>query len=363
MAGYRGHLSLSTPCGVAVGVLGVTYFGVQPTVGILGGVMCTLSGMLPDLDSDSGVPMRETFCLLGAMVPMLLLRRLTQSSLSEDQLLLVMIGLYAGVRFGLQSIFKHFTVHRGMFHSIPAMLIAGGVAFESYGSEHYSDRLYLACAVMIGFFSHLLLDEIYSVKVSFGGVKFNQFAGTAIKFFSPSLRANLACYGLLIVVLGSVEVDLRQDTGYSLVDVVKNPRILKTEQEIHAPQMFSPQGDTPPGFFPNLHKPVPKSQSPETPTIQPSPKGQGPKPKEVPSPNPNGNSWVDLKLPPLPVIGGQGNPQPAPTSPSAVPTGTPVAKPRGGNSSPNGITLGRPETAPQSTTESESPFRLLPRQR
>ena len=38
---------------------------------------------------------------------------------------LVGAAIYATVRFGLAKIVKKLTVHRGMFHSIPAALIAG----------------------------------------------------------------------------------------------------------------------------------------------------------------------------------------------------------------------------------------------
>ena len=48
---------------------------------------------------------------------------------------------------------------------------------------------------MVGFFSHLLLDEICSVDLK--GARVNKAFGTAIKLWAPSPWTTLAMYGLL----------------------------------------------------------------------------------------------------------------------------------------------------------------------
>lgn len=54
---------------------------------------------------------------------------------------------------------------------------------------------------MLGFLSHLVLDEIYAVN--FNGIipRLNQFAGSAVKLYSKSLVGNLTCYGLLAALV------------------------------------------------------------------------------------------------------------------------------------------------------------------
>ena len=54
---------------------------------------------------------------------------------------------------------------------------------------------------MIGFLSHLLLDEIYSVDFSGLKPKLNKYAGSALKFASPSRKATGLTY-LLLLALG-----------------------------------------------------------------------------------------------------------------------------------------------------------------
>jgi hypothetical protein len=107
---------------------------------------------------------------------------------------------YFFVRYLLSAAFCRWTVHRGMFHSIPAMLIAGLVVYLCYPSRDYALRLYLGGGVMLGFLSHLVLDELCSVDFMGVRVRFNKFAGSALKFGSPSYSATLFTYTLLGVL-------------------------------------------------------------------------------------------------------------------------------------------------------------------
>src|SRR5689334_6753483 len=125
MANFKGHLTAGAVCGVGYAAwAGSTWPLDWGTLG-LGLGLTTLGGLLPDLDSDSGVPVRELFNLAGAVVPMLLLPHLYVYRLTTDQIIFVVAATYLLVRFGVSQLFKRLTVHRGMFHSIPAMLLAG----------------------------------------------------------------------------------------------------------------------------------------------------------------------------------------------------------------------------------------------
>ena len=195
MASYRGHLTFSTGLGIAYGGLAAWKLGVPPAVAGVGGLFTALGGLVPDLDSDSGVPVRELFGLAGAAVPLLMLRGMANSGLSAEETLLAAAAVYAIIRYGLSTIFKHLTVHRGMFHSIPAMLVAGLLVYLTYRHPVFELRLYLAVGVMVGFLSHLVLDELCAVDLRGLRPKLNQFAGSAVKFKSESGIANLVCYG------------------------------------------------------------------------------------------------------------------------------------------------------------------------
>ena len=209
MAGFKTHITVSTACGVAYGWYGCTQMDLPMPACALAGGLCSIGGMMPDLDSDSGVPARETISFAAAFVPMLMFQRMANHGLTMEYMILAGAPLYLFIRFGIGSLLKKVTVHRGMFHSIPALLIAAMVTFLICDSGMTTVRLFKAGGVAIGFLSHLVLDEIWSVNVTATGPKLKKSFGTALKFFSPSGGANSAAYGLLILISLLVFQDLQ----------------------------------------------------------------------------------------------------------------------------------------------------------
>ena len=207
MAGFRMHITVSGACGVVYGAGAVQPFGFTTEAGVLAAGLTWVGGMLPDLDSDSGVPVREMFGLAAAVIPLLLVHRLIHMGLSHEAIVATLLFGYIFVRHGAANIFKHFNVHRGMYHSIPAMLIAGLVVYLAYDSPNRSMRLMLAGGVMVGFLSHLVLDEIYSVDFRGARIKLKASAGSAVKLMSSSTIATATCY----LILGSLGYLAYQD--------------------------------------------------------------------------------------------------------------------------------------------------------
>ncbi len=203
MAGFNTHISVSAVCGAAVGAFGAWHWQLDWGPVCLAAALTTLGGMLPDLDSDSGVPVRELFGLAGAIIPVLLIHRLRRGEFTHDQILAILIGVYLLVRYGVSEFFKRITVHRGMFHSIPALLITGLIVYLIYDHDDPRVRYYLAAGAMIGFLSHLVLDELYAVDLRGLTPRLNNFAGSALKLFSKSWLANVFAYALLIVLAGA----------------------------------------------------------------------------------------------------------------------------------------------------------------
>ena len=200
MASYRGHLAFAAGLGVAYGGVGLWSWGLDWGTALLGAGLTTLGGLLPDLDSDSGVPVRELFGVAAAVTPFLLHDRLQLEGVSREQTLVLLAGVYLFIRYVLSSVFKHWTVHRGMFHSIPALLIAGlatYLLYPRYPGDHVVVRLFLAGGVMLGFLSHLVLDELCSVDLTGARLRLNKYAGSALKLASSSWGATLTAYLLL----------------------------------------------------------------------------------------------------------------------------------------------------------------------
>ena len=190
MAGFKTHITMSSLLGVGYGGAAYLMYGVPWPTCVLAGGLCGVSGMLPDLDSHSGTPLRESMAFAAAVVPMMLLHRFQRMRMSYELMILAAAATYLLIRFGGAALLKHGTVHRGMFHSVPAAVIFGEVAFLLASCDDLGLRTYTAGAVVLGYLSHLALDELYSV----GGFRLKHSFGTALKLFGPSLWANLSTY-------------------------------------------------------------------------------------------------------------------------------------------------------------------------
>jgi hypothetical protein len=199
MANFRTHVTFSTVLGIGYAGAGMLW-GAPIDTSLVAGALCGVSGMLPDIDSDSGVPVRESLAFLAATLPLLLFERLHSLGLTPDTMILVGVVLYLIVRFGFAAFLKSYTVHRGMFHSIPAAVLFAELAFLFCGGYNLELRYFKAGAVLLGFMSHLFLDEIYSIDFSRGIPRFKKTFGTAIKFWGKDLGGNLSVYFKLIVV-------------------------------------------------------------------------------------------------------------------------------------------------------------------
>jgi hypothetical protein len=200
MAGFRVHVTTSALLGCGYAAAGHAAYGVPLDTALVAGAMCGVAGMLPDLDSDNGVPLRETMAFTAAIVPMLLVGRFQSLALSYDAMALCAVSMYLLVRFGVTNIIRKYTVHRGMFHSIPAGLIFAGLALIVSGAAPLEIRCYKAGGVLIGFMSHLVLDEIYSVEWKGGRWQFKKSFGTALKFWGDDAWSNFSTYAKLVIV-------------------------------------------------------------------------------------------------------------------------------------------------------------------
>tara|TARA_R110002073_G_scaffold65408_6_gene163335 strand:- start:4202 stop:4930 length:729 start_codon:yes stop_codon:yes gene_type:complete len=201
VADFKTHITGSTIVGIAYGYWGVTCQSMSLESGILAGGLCSVSGMLPDLDSDSGIPLRETSMFAAAVVPMLMIERFRDLELSHEAMALAAMLIYIAIRFVAVEFFKRYTVHRGMWHSIPAAASAGLLAYLVMPCPSESIRVYKSIAVVVGFLVHLILDEIWSIDFGGGRFRLKKSFGTALKFFGQSQIANVSVYAKLFLLI------------------------------------------------------------------------------------------------------------------------------------------------------------------
>lgn len=200
MAAFREHIAFSSLLGVGFGACAYTFLGFAPTEAALAGFLAGCGGMLPDLDSPNARPGQEIFSLMAAISPLVMVGhvlRWTGFPNDTETVMLVMVGIYFAVRYGGAWLVDKVSVHRGMFHSLPAMLIAAEIAWLAYPSDRVRVKLLMGAGISLGFFSHLFLDEVYAVKWTGMLPELKKSFGTAIKFSTEALLPTVFTWGLL----------------------------------------------------------------------------------------------------------------------------------------------------------------------
>jgi hypothetical protein len=275
MADFKTHLTASTVLGVAYGGAAAVMYEVPLPTAVLAAGLCGVSGMLPDIDSGPGRPVKEITTFMAAVVPAMLFRRLLHFGMSHETIILLGTAVYVAIRFGLAGFLRRYTVHRGMFHSYVAAAIFGELTFLLAYNDDTAMRWFVAGAVVLGYMSHLVLDEMYSVQWD-GRPRLKKSFGTAMKLFAEGWWPNLSAYGKF-AVLGFL--------------VLKEPGFMQQWNLRHVRQVVREMADG----LPDLRElgrngPAPVAiektgnQKPQKPTAKPAAPAQPAKPQSIPQP-------------------------------------------------------------------------------
>ena len=236
MAAFREHVIFSSGLGVTYGVTAWLGFGYTPVQASLAAVMTGVAGMLPDLDLAHGRPAQELFGLLAGVAPLLVVGHVLQLlhlPTDREMVMLGMVVIYALIRYVLSRVIPHLAIHRGMFHSIPALLIAAELAYLTYPSHVVRVKLLVAAGVALGFFSHLLLDEIYSVECEGLKVGLKKSSGTALKMFGNAFLPNVFACALAATMTYATLLDagLIRDTTQEVAPGPPSQSVLRQAAE------------------------------------------------------------------------------------------------------------------------------------
>lgn len=253
MADFKTHISTSTAIGIVYGAAGFVNWGTPVPTSIIAGALCGLAGVLPDMDSDSGHAQREIMTFAAAVTPLLMMERFSRLGMSHEHMVLAGGCVYVIVRFGFGEILKRYTVHRGMFHSIPAALIAGMATSLICSCEDFRLRMFKVVAVMLGYLIHLALDEIWAIEWYRGRMRFKQSFGTALKVFSKRWFPNIFTYGLLLLIATAAYQDPNimdrfgpHQHGHGLPQFAEDPRpaspFAGDEHDFVIPRLFKRTG-------------------------------------------------------------------------------------------------------------------------
>lgn len=206
MASFSTHFSFGIALGVIAAMLAASLSLVgEPGFIVTLFVTAALGAILPDMDSDSSVPFHVSFGSLAFVASALAFSDAWRKSPDDIQTIIVStVGTAFIVWVVIGYIFKRFTKHRGMAHSIPATLLSGLTTFFIATHFGFSDTesFLLGLSMMLGYLGHLVLDEIWAA-VNFQGKLFipNKALGSALKLYSGDTFANLIVFGALLFLL------------------------------------------------------------------------------------------------------------------------------------------------------------------
>jgi hypothetical protein len=155
-----------------------------------------------------------------------------------------------------------------MFHSLPSAAIAGQIAFLAFAAEEALHRYFVSSAVVLGFLTHLVLDEIWSVKMGWFGPKVKKSFGTALKFSGPKLWPNLITYGIL-AALGALSAG---DAAWT--ERMDNQRQQVRQAARTLPYPYASQQGQFPGQYPGSYPTAGPGQYPPQYQAQPQPQWQ-----------------------------------------------------------------------------------------
>jgi len=199
MAGFRTHLTGGLVVGGGSAAYAITAGFATPWQMLCVFSLGVLGGISPDLDSDTGRPIKLLFSLVSTLVAVIV----TGILIYHESSLPVIFGSVVCSYVACLIFFfvcKSLTVHRGIMHSVPFAVLLGVFAALATSSWGQTPSLFAGLTTFGGVIVHLILDELNSLGVHYGFIPYLKSSfGTAMKFTGKSLFLTVVVYGVLII--------------------------------------------------------------------------------------------------------------------------------------------------------------------
>lgn len=177
---------------------------------LLASVIVIVAGILPDIDGSDEVPSREMAGLLAAVSPIVLLEFVPEIARGGTvRVALAVVVCYVLVRLFISRGLRKFFRPRGMIHSIPAAVIVFQITYLLFVDLWLYERIYVAVAAFVGFFSHLLLEAYLSIDL----VDKNKKSPRVLKFLGASWFGNAAVYSVMLLLAWVIATDIYPNLG------------------------------------------------------------------------------------------------------------------------------------------------------
>jgi hypothetical protein len=183
MANFPTHIAVGTIVSGALATVTLAADVVAPENLVAVTLAGVLGSVLPDIDLKDSRPSRALFAGLGVFFAFAVLFSL-DTKYSVAEMLILWLGTLLAVRYIARPFFHRMSYHRGIWHSILAGVFCScltAIIYTKLLGRHEGVAWLAAGFLFVGFMTHLILDEIYSVDVMDTRIKAS--FGTALKVF------------------------------------------------------------------------------------------------------------------------------------------------------------------------------------
>jgi len=201
MANFPTHVAVGTVVSGALATVTLAADMVAPENIVAVTLAGVLGSVLPDIDLEDSRPGRAMFWGLAIFFSFAVLFGL-ERKYSIAEMLILWLGTLLFVRYAAKEVFFRFSYHRGVWHSLLAMLFCAFVTawiFSRLLGRHDSVAWLGAAFMAAGYLTHLILDEIYSVDVMDTRIKAS--FGTALKLFDYRRLGHSAAMAIATVLI------------------------------------------------------------------------------------------------------------------------------------------------------------------
>jgi hypothetical protein len=183
MANFTTHIAVGTLVSGAAATLTLAADVIAPESLIAVTLAGVVGSVLPDIDLKDSRPSRAffaglavflSFCVLFAVAP----------KLSVAEMWIAWLGTLVLVRYAAHSAFTSFSYHRGIWHSVLAGVMfwfVTAAVFHWLLGFHEGVAWLAGGFMFVGYMTHLILDEVYSVDIL--GTRLKASFGTALKLY------------------------------------------------------------------------------------------------------------------------------------------------------------------------------------
>lgn len=201
MANFTTHIAVGTVVSGGLATLTLAADVIAPENLIAVTLAGVLGSVLPDIDLKDSRPSRALFSGLAIFLSFCVLFAVAYKY-SIAEMWLLWLGSFVMFRYGGEAVFHRFSYHRGIWHSILAGLLfwfLTAIVFEQVLGRHEGIAWLAGGFLFVGYVTHLVLDEIFSVDVL--DTRFKTSFGSALKLYDGRKPGDTAVVAILAALL------------------------------------------------------------------------------------------------------------------------------------------------------------------